>query len=244
MNRTRLLAVAVLAAGVAAVGGLWYVFLRPSGPAPVALSSASPGAGSGGSLATLAPAGSASPGGTLSGGIDGSWSVDTSQGSFVGYRVQEELAGIGGNTAVGQTTSVTGTLEISGTSVTDVEVTADLTALKSDDDRRDGQLRQRGLETDTFPTATFKLSQPIDLGSVPVDGQTITVAATGSLTLHGVTKTVQVPLQARLNFNTIEVVGSIDIVFADYSISPPTSFIALSVADHGTMELHLFFTKA
>ena len=37
--------------------------------------------------------------------------------------------------------------------------------------------------------------------------------------------------------------SNIEIVFADYQITPPTSFIALSVADHGTMELHLFFTK-
>jgi hypothetical protein len=35
-----------------------------------------------------------------------------------------------------------------------------------------------------------------------------------------------------------------DIAFADYSTTPPTSFIALSVADHGTMELHLFFARA
>jgi len=241
MNLTRWLAVAVLAAGVVAAGGLWYVFFRASGPPPVALSSAGASAGS---VATLAPVGSASPAGTLSGGLDGTWSVDTSRGSFVGYRVQEQLAGIGGNTAVGQTTAVTGSLTISGTSVTDVEVTADLTALKSDDERRDGQLQQRGLETDTFPTATFKLTQPIDLGSVPADGQTITATATGQLTLHGVTKTVQVPLQARLSGNTIEVVGSVDILFSDYSIIAPTSFIALSVADHGTMELHLFFTHA
>ena len=30
----------------------------------------------------------------------------------------------------------------------------------------------------------------------------------------------------------------------DCGITPPTSFIALSVADHGTMELQLMFTRA
>lgn len=243
MNLTRMLAAAVLVAGVAAAAGLWYVFFRPSGPAPVALSSASP-SGGGAAIATLSPGGSGGPAGTLSGGIDGTWSIDPSQGSFVGYRVQEQLAGIGGNTAVGQTTGVTGSLAISGTKVTDVSIMADLAQLKSDDDRRDGQLRQRGLETDAFPMATFKLTQPIDLGSVPADGQTISVTATGQLTLHGVTKTVEIPLQARLNGTAIEVVGSLEITFADYSITPPTSFIALSVANHGTMELHLFFAKS
>ena len=243
MNLTRWLAAAVLVVGVAAAGGLWYVFFRPAGPAPVALSSEAPTSSGGLAAPSLGPAATGSAGSTAT-TVEGSWAIDPSAGSFVGYRVQEQLAGIGGNTAVGRTSAVTGTLTIAGTSVTDVEITADLTQLKSDDDRRDSQLQQRGLETDSFPTATFKLTQPIDLGSIPADGQTISVTATGQLTLHGVTKTVQVPLQARLSGSTIEVVGSIEITFADYSITPPTSFIALSVADHGTMELDLHFSKA
>ena len=60
---------------------------------------------------------------------DGTWKVDTSIGSFadntssfVGYRVQEQLAGIGANKAVGRTPDVSGTLTLSGTTVTAVEV--------------------------------------------------------------------------------------------------------------------------
>jgi polyisoprenoid-binding protein YceI len=241
MNTTRWLALVAVIAGAAAIGGLWYVFFRPSGPPPAAL--ANPSASGAASLAPL-PSSGASPDATLSGSIDGTWTVDATKGGYIGYRVQEELAGIGGNTAVGRTSAVTGSLTLGGTSLSAVEVTADLTELTSDDQRRDGQLRQRGLETSRFPTATFKLTQPVDLGSVPTEGQTVTATATGELTLHGVTKSVQVPIQARLSGSTVEVVGSIGIAFADYSITPPTSFIALSVDDHGTMELDLFFKKA
>ena len=35
--------------------------------------------------------------------------------------------------------------------------------------------------------------------------------------------------------------GSLPIVFSDFAIAKPTSFIVLSVADGGTMELQLFF---
>ena len=108
---------------------------------------------------------------------------------------------------------------------------------------RDGQLRQQALQTDQFPTATFVLGSPIQLPSAPVDGQTISVTATGNLTLHGVTKQVSIPLQAKLSGNTVTVVGSLPIAFADYSISPPQSMAVLSVDDHGTMELQLHFTK-
>lgn len=243
MNLTRWLALAVLVVGVTAAGGLWYVFLRGDGPAPAALSSGSPvtSTGAGGSTATLAPP--SSPSSPLRGGIDGAWSVDAGQAGYVGYRVQEELAGIGGNTAVGRTSAVTGTVTVAGTTITSVEISADLTQLVSDDQRRDGQLRQRGIETDSFPTATFKLTTPIELGGVPSDGGRVSVDATGDLTLHGVTRSVTIHLDGRLSGGTVEIAGSMEIVFADYGITPPTSFIALSVADHGTMEVHLYFTK-
>ena len=249
------LAAVVLAIVAAGAFGLWYIFLRPSGPAAVAdaslvVPSRSPATSSAGSSAAATSSGSSSSG-TLSGGIDGTWNVDTSIGSFsafsdsfVGYRVQEQLASIGGNTAVGRTPAVSGSLTIAGTKVTAVTVDADLTGLKSDDNRRDGQLSHQGLETSTYPTATFSLTSPIDLGSVPADGAAVSVTATGKLTLHGQTKDVQIPLKAKLSGNTIVVTGSLEITFADYGISKPNSFAVLSIADTGTLELQLFFTKA
>jgi polyisoprenoid-binding protein YceI len=247
--------VAALVLAIVAAGafGLWYVFLRPSGPAPVgstglvvpsaAASSAARTAGASGS--------SGSSSAPLSGGVDGTWNVDTSLGSiadftdsFVGYRVQEELANIGGNTAVGRTPDVSGTLTIAGTKVTAATIEANLTSLKSDDDRRDGQLSRQGLETSSFPTATFTLTTPIDLGTIPADGTEISASAVGQLTLHGQTKDVQIPLKAKLSGSTIVVTGSLDIAFADYGISKPNSFAVLSIADTGTLELQLLFTKA
>ena len=57
-------------------------------------------------------------------------------------------------------------------------------------------------------------------------------------------RSVTIPLDARLSNGVIEVTGSLPIVFNDYSIQKPTSLIVLSVADEGTMELQLFFTKS
>lgn len=224
----------------AAAYGAWYVFLRPNGPAAV------------GESQVPLPSVAASP--TASAPIDpnqitGAWTVNTSIGSFtdftssfVGYRVQEELAGIGGQTAVGRTPDVSGSLTIEETTVTSARVTADLTTLQSDDDRRDGQLRRQALETDAFPTATFELTEPIKLPAKASAGETFSVTATGDLTLHGVTRRVQVPIEARLDSSVIVLTGSIEIAFADYDITPPSSFVVLSVDDHGIMELQLFFT--
>jgi polyisoprenoid-binding protein YceI len=231
----------VVLAGAAGIYGFATLFLHPAPPA-VSLDpgSSQPAA----SIGTL-PSGAAE---TLSGGFDGTWAVDPSIGSFsdfssswVGYRVDETLAGNRANTAVGRTPDVTGTLGLSGTQITSVEITANLQTLHSDDNRRDGQLGRQGIETDQFPRATFKLTTPIELGFTPADGRTITATATGELTLHGVTKTVEVPIQAQVAGNVVTVAGSIEIQFADYGITPPSSFVVLSVEDHGTVEFQLHF---
>jgi polyisoprenoid-binding protein YceI len=240
-----LVAVTVLG-GIAAAGGLAYLFLRPAAPAAVSQASATP--------LTSAPAstlgaGASNAGGTIGPeGLDGTWTVDTSIGSFsdfsssfVGYRVNETLAQNRANVAVGRTPVVSGSLVLQGSTIPSVEITANLSRLTSDDDRRDGRLHEQAIETDRFPTATFKLTTPIELGAVPVDGQAITATAVGELTLHGVTKTVSIPIQATLSGDVVTVTGTLDIVFADYSIERPTSFFVLSIEDHGVMELQLHF---
>jgi polyisoprenoid-binding protein YceI len=232
----------VVVGAIAAAAGLWYLFFRPAGPAPVSLSSLAPAA------VADSPGTGASSGAAA--GVGGTWKVDPSIGSlddgsgtFVGYRVQEQLATVGAQEAVGRTSNVTGSITIDGTTVTAGDFTADLTTLQSDEANRDRQLTHQALQTSQFPTATFKLTQPIDLGSVPADGQVVQATATGDLTLHGVTKSVQVPLQARLDGNVITVAGSLPITFADYGIQQPQAIIVLSVEDHGTMEFQLHFTR-
>ena len=235
----------VVLGALAAAGGLAYLFLRPAAPAAVGTS---PAPGSTQSAPTIAPlpSGAASTGSLNS--LDGTWMVDTSVGSFsdfsssfVGYRVDETFANNEANTAVGRTPNVSGSLQLAGSTISAVEITADLTTLQSDDSRRDGQLSRQAIETSRFPTATFRLTSPIELDSVPADGTTVTAAATGELTLHGVTKTVDVPIEARVDGDVATVTGSIDIRFADYGIERPTSFIVLSIEDHGTMEFQLHF---
>jgi polyisoprenoid-binding protein YceI len=245
-------AVVLIAVVAAGAYGVWYLFLKPSGPAAIADATLPPVPSSTAAAVASASASDAAsaPGSSGASAIEGTWNVDPSIGSFsdftssfVGYRVQEELGSIGANTAVGRTPDVTGSMTISGTQVTAATMTADLTTLQSDDDRRDGQLRRQGLETGTFPTATFTLSSPIDLGGVPADNKELTLTAKGQLMLHGQTKDVELPLKARLSNGVITVAGSLAIVFADYGIEKPRSFAVLSIADQGTMELQLFFRK-
>jgi polyisoprenoid-binding protein YceI len=253
----RVLALGIgLAVLAAAAAGTWYLFLRAPVPSAVALG-AEPAATSSASAAPTASADTATPGAAsaapaaAAAGLDGTWTVDALigsfddfSGSFVGYRVQEELVGVGAATAVGRTPDVTGSLTLDGSAITEASFEADLTTLQSDNGMRDGQLGRQGLETDTYPTATFVLAEPIELGSVPADGATIQATAVGDLTLHGVTQRVEIPVEARLSDGVVTVVGSLPIAFADYGMTAPESMRVLSIDENGTMEFQLQFTQA
>jgi polyisoprenoid-binding protein YceI len=184
-------------------------------------------------------------------GVAGTWVVDTSigefsfedsTGTFVGFRVQEELTGIGSTTAVGRTPEVGGTMTIDGTTVTAVSIEANMDAIATNDSRRD-DAAQRALATGEFPMATFALTQPIELGDTASSGDPVQVTAIGDLTIHGTTLPVEIPLEAQLVDDVVVVVGSIEIVFADYGVSVPDAPIVVSAEDHGIIELQLFFTR-
>lgn len=263
-RRSRLPIAAVIAAVALVIlgaAGVAYMFggsapaavsLSTAGTAPTSPSSASDPTATTSTSEAAASAGAAASvaGSTSSGSFDGTWKVDTSIGSFadfsssfVGYRVAENLANVGSTTAVGRTPNVSGSLTFQGSTVTAATITADLTSLHSDKSMRDGTLHRQALETDQFPTATFVLSAPIQLPSQPTDGASWSVTAQGKLTLHGVTRDVSIPLQAKLSGGVVTVVGSLELAFADYNIAPPQSMMVLSVADHGTLELQLHFTR-
>jgi polyisoprenoid-binding protein YceI len=99
------------------------------------------------------------------------------------------------------------------------------------------------MQVATFPTSTFKLTQPISLGTIPGTGERRTVSATGELTLRGVTKTVAVQIQGVYTGSAIHVAGSIPIVFEEWDIPNP-SFGPAQTEDEGLLEFALTFTQA
>jgi polyisoprenoid-binding protein YceI len=168
--------------------------------------------------------------------IDGKWVLST--GSQAGYRVQEVLAGQN-NTAVGRTSTVTGSMQIVGTTVSKASFVADLRTVASDQNQRDAQFNGRIMNTAQFPNATFTLTKPISLGQVPRVNQTIDVKAVGTLTMHGVTKPVTVTMQARDSGSAIEVTGQIPVVFSDWNIANPSFGSFVKTQDNGLVEFLL-----
>ncbi len=268
-SRGRLLpsVLAVAAVGVLAAGaGIWW-FLKADAPAEVSLDTAvavldeaetgsteTNGADTGSTDTDSAAdtgAEATSSGDATSGDVTGTWTVDTdtgeftyesATGSFVGFRIEEELNGIGSTTAVGRTDAISGDLTIDGTTVTAASFEIDLTTITTETTNRDDNV-QDALETGQFPTATFTLAEPIELGEGAVAGDPVATTATGEMLIHGVTQTVVFDLEAQLVDDTIVVVGSTDITFSDYGVEVPTGGPVISVDDFGVLELQLLFTR-
>jgi polyisoprenoid-binding protein YceI len=190
--------------------------------------------------ATTATPESAAPASAVPVSFDGDWIATT--GSQAGYRVKEVLFGQS-TEAVGRTTNVDGALTISGTKVETAAISVDLAAVTSDRSQRDNQFRGRIMNVSRYPTATFTLTSPIDLGTLPADGAPVTVPSTGKLALHGTTKTVTTDVTAQRSGGTIKVNGTIPVVFADYGIPDP-SLGPASTEDHGEIEFLVVFTKS
>jgi polyisoprenoid-binding protein YceI len=172
--------------------------------------------------------------------IDGTWKAGT--GSQAGYRVKEVLFGQSVE-AVGRTDSVTGDATADGAKITKATFTVDMASVKSDRDQRDGQFRGRIMNVDQFPTSTFALTSPIDLGSIPAVGGQVKAKATGTLTLKGKANPVTFDVTAsRTGSDTFEASGQIPVAFADYGVQNP-SFGGIEVQDTGQVEFLLKFTK-
>jgi len=182
------------------------------------------------------------PPGSAPAGAAGSSQWAATDASEVGYRVQEVLFGVD-TTAVGRTNEVQGTLTIDGTQVTGVDFSVDVASIKSDESRRDRQFQGPVMSADQFPTATFTLTQPIELGKAPSDGAEVSTKATGDLTLRGVTNSVTFDVTAKEQNGKIGVQGTIPVAFSDYQIANPSNG-GVKTEDHGLVEFVLVFQPA
>ncbi len=172
--------------------------------------------------------------------FDGDW-VPTTASEF-GYRVEEVLAGVN-TTAVGRSNEIEGLLTIDGSTATVVDITVQIENITSDDSRRDGQFSGRIMNAAEFPTAEFRITEPIDFGQIPAGDEQVTATATGELTLRGVTNPVTFEVTAQTTDGRIGVLGSIPVLFEDYGIDNP-SFGVVATEDNGLVEFVLVFERA
>ncbi|MFD6448621.1 YceI family protein [Promicromonospora sp. NPDC060204] len=217
------LGVLVVVVGLGFLATRIYAGLQTGGDVPA------PAVGSSAPAATTDPA-----------DLDGDWTV--ADGSEAGYRLNEVLSGQD-VTVVGRTPQVTGSGTVADGELTAASVEVDLASITTDESARDGQF-QGILDTRTYPTATFELTDPVDITAV-ADGGTVTVDAPGTMTIKGVTHEVTAGLEIRLADDggdvVAELAATVPVTFADYGVeAPDLGFV--TVEDDGFVEAELTLT--
>ena len=234
-----LIGAVVVVAALAAAGPFIYIHFFNAAPSALSLTPGSSSSATG----TASSAGTATANTAASGAVAGTWTVGS--GSVVGYRVNEVLLGQNA-TAVGRTTSVTGHLTIQGTAATAASFSVPMDTIHSDKSQRDAQFDGRIMDVAQYPTGTFTLTSPIDLGSLPAAGVIKSYTAHGKLTLHGSTRAVTFTLTAERTAGgtRLKVAGDIPVLFSDYNIQNPSLGGFVTTQDHGLLEFLLVFTKS
>jgi polyisoprenoid-binding protein YceI len=218
---------------VVAFAAVYFAFFRGSGKAPVRLSTPDSSGQSGASVGNPA----------------GTWHIVKGDNTFAGYRVREKLAKLPAQSdAVGRTPDVAGSMKVQrtaeGYTISELQVEANLQTLKSDESKRDQRIKTMGIQTDQFPKATFVSAGPISVPAGAIAGNETSVNVPGDLTLHGVTRQVTIPVQAKVVGSQIEVVGSLTFPMSDFSIQPPSIPPIVQVEPQGTMEFKVRMAKA
>ena len=156
-------------------------------------------------------------------------------GNEVRYRVREQLVNLElPNDAIGKTNAVTGgiTLDSAGKVIPEgSRIVVEVAGLTSDKDRRDGYVRRRVLQADSFPTVVLAPKEIRGLTwPLPTSGMR-TYDLVGDLTLKGVTRPTTWKVTANYGPDTVTGTATTRFTFDDFSLTQPRVPVVLSVAD-------------
>jgi polyisoprenoid-binding protein YceI len=232
------------------IGGAVVAVLVLAGLAVYAIQFFTPrSASSGGGTPTTLASSSASP--AFGASLAGKWTV--TGGSSAGYRATEQFVGQAGpNQAVADSRGVSGSMTIADAggslAAKQLQVSVDLTQLQSSDAgathgtfQRDRFVGPMVLNTGQFPSATYQVDS-ISIPAAATNGGQQALATHGKLTVHGVSKTVDIPMTGQVTGDKIEVVGSVAVDMTDYGIQTPSVGFT-SVQPKVTIAFHLFFAR-
>lgn len=170
-----------------------------------------------------------------------------SVGNKARYRVRERLVGKElDNDAIGETSLVTGVIAIDadGKIVAGSSgFTANVTNMKSDQNRRDSYVKRRLLVVDSFPITTLRINDVRGLTSpLPTSGET-KFQLFGDLTVKGITRPTVWNVIATVNGDKLTGIAATRFTFKDFEMTQPSVSVLLTVADTIGLEYNFVMTK-
>jgi len=143
----------------------------------------------------------------------------------------------------GKTKQVTGNISFDpanlGDSVT-VRVDVDLASLDTGIPMRNKHMRENHLHTDTYPKAVFEGGRILEASGRTLNpGDTVRLKLSGRFELHGVKRTIEVPVDAtRAKDGTLQVTTHFEVPLADYKINRPAFLMMkLEPTQHVTVQV-------
>lgn len=176
--------------------------------------------------------------------LDGEWKVAQGRGAnttSVGFTFFEILPAERKLTS-GTTYDVEGGVTIVDEQLTAGEVIVDMTTIETDNERRDINVRNKILNTDEFPTASFVITESSDLSELPADATPGTVVLTGELEIHGETQPVSHEFDALRDDERIIVSGDVPINRIDFGVESP-EFVAAAIDEEGELNIRIALEK-
>ena len=175
-------------------------------------------------------------------GSSGGTVFTLAEGAIARYKVEEVLANTGFKIATGETADVAGAVVFAADGSVVAEesrIAVQAATLRTDSNRRDGYVRNRTLETDTWPEVVF-VPRSFDGLPAPISDASGSAefTITGDLTVRDQTR--EVTWDAAAEFagdGTITGSASVEFTFDDFGMDKPRVAIVVSVEDIILLEL-------
>ncbi len=164
------------------------------------------------------------------------FSIGNDGKSWVGFHLEDTLEDIDADTK-----KISGAIDVdpANLAAASVNLTVDTASLDSGMKMRDDDMRDTYLETNKYPTATFKSTAVTGPASI-TSGQSADLKVAGDLTLHGVTRRVIVPVHVTLESpKRAHLTSKFTIRMTDYNVTVPQKLV-LSVANEVDVKFDLF----
>ncbi len=168
-------------------------------------------------------------------------------GTIARYKVEEVLANTGFKVATGETMDVAGSIAFDASGLVIAEesrIAVQAATLQTDSGRRDGYVRNRTLETDTYPEVVFVPTSIEGLPDSIADASGHAhVHITGDLTVKDQTR--EITWDGDIDFpgdGTAIGAVAVEFTFEDFGMTKPSVAIVLSVEN--TIRLELDFVGA
>ena len=148
---------------------------------------------------------------------------------------------------IGSTQEVNGQMELDLSNLADPVVssrfTVDLSTLTSDQPRRDDRIRERNLESNLYPLATFTITSLENTPAGVTEGEDVTFQALGDITIREITQPATFDVTAKLDGGTITGVAETGLTMSNFGFDPPNFANMFSVEDAFTARVEFTFEE-